>query len=103
MCVVGARVTAEEFVRAFTAQQDRDMLARMPGKPPEGQRVGMADRLVDVPAGGIQRVDEGGLIEHKAMTGDAGPGRRRQDPSLLRELRLVEDDRESVQISAVMG
>jgi hypothetical protein len=62
----------------------------------------MADRLIDVPGGGIQRAHEGGLIENKTMAGGARRGRRRQDPSFLGELRLVEDDREGVQISRAM-
>ena len=78
------------------------MLARTSSQQPEGQRVGMADRLIHVPAGGIQRADEGGLIENKTMAVGARRGRRRQDPSLFRELRLVEDDREGAQISTVM-
>ena len=78
------------------------MLARTSSQQPEGQRVGMADRLIHVPAGGIQRADEGGLVENKTMAVGARRGRRRQDPSLFRELRLVEDDREGAQAPTVM-
>ena len=61
----------------------------------------MADGLIHVPAGGIQRAHEGGLIEHETMAGGTRGGRRGQDPFLLRELRLVEDDREGVQIATM--
>src|SRR6185436_2369995 len=102
MCVVGTRVAAKQLVGTFAAQQYCDLLARTPGEPPERQRVGVADRLIDVPAGGIQCVDEGGLVEDNTMTGGARSGRRRQNPSLLRELRLGEHDRERVEIGTVM-
>ena len=102
MCVVDARVAAEQLVGTFAAEQYRGMLAGTPSQQPQGQRVGMADRLIHVPAGDIQRADECGLIEHKTVAIDARRGRCREDPSLFRELRLVEDDREGVQISAVM-
>ena len=62
----------------------------------------MADRLIHVPAGRIQRGHEGGLIEDETVADGARRGRRRQDPSLFRELRLVEDDREGVQISTAI-
>jgi hypothetical protein len=62
----------------------------------------MADRLIHVPAGRVQRADEGGFIEDEPVAVGARRGRRRHDPSLFRELRLVEDDREGAQIAGAM-
>ena len=39
------------------------MRARTLSQQPQGERVGMADRLIHVPAGAIQRVHEGVRIE----------------------------------------
>jgi hypothetical protein len=61
----------------------------------------MAYRLIHVPAGGIHRADEGGLIENKTMAVGARSPPRPGSIALPRTA-LVEDDREGAQISPAM-
>src|SRR5687768_2470660 len=61
----------------------------------------MTDRLVHVPGGGIQRNHEGEVVEGITMTDHSRGVRRFADPPFLRKTRVIDDDRERVQITCV--
>jgi len=93
-------IAADELVSAFAAQENRDQGAGVLCDVPDPDRIGMVERLIQVPGRLIHGVEERVALHEERVYPHAGLLRGDVDPVLLRESRVVEDNREGVNAGA---